>query len=406
MSEWKKVKLVDICQKISYGYTASATDDPVGPKFLRITDIRHGYIDWEQVPYCEISALEKEKYQLNIGDICVARTGASTGVSTVIKHEVDAVFASYLIRFQVDRQVADPFFVGYVLQSQLFKNHVTGILGGSAQPNANAKQFGSFIFLLPPLPVQRRIAQILGRLDDKIEVNRRINRTLEAMARALYRHWFVDFGPFQDGKFVESELGLIPKGWEVSTIGTESKVVSGGTPSTKVAEYWEDGDIYWATPTDMTSLYAPVIFDTKRKITQLGLKNSSAKLLPPGSVLVTSRATLGVAAINYVPMSTNQGFKSMIPGDRVTAAYLWLYVQHNQDEIHNRASGTTFMEINSRNFKALPILVPPIEIMRAFDRIVSKYFDQIYALEQETVQLAETRDYLLPKLLSGEVEEI
>ena len=344
------------------------------------------------------------KHQLCPGDIVYGRRGDIGRHALVTEKEAGWLCGTGCLRIRFGDAEVDPRYVSYYLRQPHVIDLILNMSVGTTMPNLNTSIINSVPLRLPPLPVQRRIAQILGRLDDKMEVNRRINRTLEAMARALYRHWFVDFGPFQDGDFVESELGLIPKGWKVSTIGAESKVVSGGTPSTKVAEYWEYGDIYWATPTDMTSLNAPVIFDTKRKITQLGLKNSSAKLLPPGSVLVTSRATLGVAAINYVPMSTNQGFKSMIPGDRVTAEYLWLYVQHNQDKIHNRASGTTFMEINSRNFKALPILVPPIEIMREFDRVVSKYFDQIYALEQETVQLAETRDYLLPKLLSGEVE--
>lgn len=380
--------------------------------------------EWRELPLGEVATLQRgfdlPERNRKPGNVPVVSSSGISGTHNVVKVRGPGVVTGrygtlgrvfYIEQdfwphnttlFVKDFHGNEPRFVYYLL-SGLNLAQQSAV---SAVPGINRNDLHRIPVLLPPLPVQRRIAQILGRLDDKIEVNRRINRTLEAMARALYRHWFVDFRPFQDGEFVESELGLIPKGWEVSTIGAECQVVSGGTPSTKVPEYWEEGDILWATPTDMTSLKAPVIFDTTRKITQSGLENSSAKMLPPGSVLMSSRATLGVAAINYAPISTNQGFKSMIPGPRVNAPYLLLYIQHNQNEILNRASGTTFMEINTRNFKALKILIPPSEVMRAFDAIVGKYYDQIYAHERENVHLSATRDYLLPRLLSGEVNMI
>jgi type I restriction enzyme S subunit len=213
----------------------------------------------------------------------------------------------------------------------------------------------------------------------------------------------VDFGPFQDGEFVESEVGLVPRGWEIVTVGDVCQVVNGATPSTKVAKYWDGGDICWATPTDMTALTAPVIFDTGKKITQHGLQNCSATLLPVGSVLVTSRATIGISAINYAPMTTNQGFKSLICGPRATNHFMLLTMKNRVDEMIGRANGTTFLEINSTNFKALELVLPPQEVMAAFDRQVKPYFDQIYANQRENAALAATRDYLLPRLLVGEI---
>ncbi len=393
MSEWKKVKLVDISQKISYGYTASATDDPVGPKFLRITDIRHGYIDWEQVPYCEISALEKEKYKLNIGDICVARTGASTGVSTVIKHEVDAVFASYLIRFQVDRQVADPFFVGYVLQSQLFENHVNGILGGSAQPNANAKQFGSFIFPLPPLPVQRRIAQILGRLDDKIEVNRRINRTLEAMAQALYKHWFVDFGPFQDGEFVESELGLIPKGWEVRALSEICKLTMGLSPKSEFYNEEGDGLPFHQGVTDFGER-----FPKHRRFCVV-----SPRVAQPSDILISVRAPVGRINVADTKIVIGRGLAALNHKQGYNS-FLLYQLKHIFAEEDSMGSGTIFQAISKKDLQKLQLIVPPQKIVEQFNTITNRYDQQIASLTFESRKLAATRDYLLPRLLSGEVE--
>jgi len=332
------------------------------------------------------------------GTLCI--TIAANIAETAILG-IDACFPDSVVGFIPDEKKCD---LGYIFYFLCYaQSNIQNLAYGSVQNNINLQTFENLPIPLPPLPTQRRIAQILGRLDDKIELNRRINRTLEAMAQALYKHHFVDFGPYQHGEFVDSELGSIPKGWGVSNIGSVCEVVNGGTPRTKISRYW-DGDIYWATPTDMTALTAPVIFETERKITQLGLENSSAKLLPVGAVLVTSRATLGVAAIAHVPITTNQGFKSMVSGSQVTNHYLLLYIQNNQDALESNANGSTFLEINSKNFKALPVVVPPPDIMERFEVIVKPFFDKIYLNEQENRKLAGIRDYLLPRLLSGEIE--
>lgn len=192
MGEWKDTNLRKVCADIAYGYTASADDQPVGPKFLRITDIVGERISWDAVPYCRINDHDKAKYRLEIGDIVIARTGATTGYNAIIKDPVDSVFASYLVRYKVDRNVADPFFVSYNLKSQRFHEYVDAIAGGSAQPGANAKQLADFEFRLPPLPEQRAIASVLSSLDDKIDLLHRQNKTLEALAETVFREWFVE----------------------------------------------------------------------------------------------------------------------------------------------------------------------------------------------------------------------
>ena len=188
-----EVDLTTVCDTITYGYTASATDEDTGVKFLRITDIVPDRINWETVPFCLINEKDVEKYQLNIGDIVVARTGATTGWNKTIKHlNHKAVYASFLIKYSVDRSIADPNYVGYNLQSSNWYDYVEAIAGGSAQPGANAKQLGSFKFLLPPLPEQKAIASVLSSLDDKIDLLHRQNKTLEAMAETLFRQWFIE----------------------------------------------------------------------------------------------------------------------------------------------------------------------------------------------------------------------
>lgn len=193
MSEWKETTLSAICSDISYGYTASANVDTVGPKFLRITDIVPDRINWNTVPYCEADELNIKKYKLQEGDIVIARTGATTGYNKIIKNiGFDVVFASYLIRYKIDVNMAYPYYIGHILQSSNWYNYVDAIAGGSAQPGANAKQLGSFEILLPPLPEQRAIASVLSSLDDKIDLLHRQNKTLEAMAETLFRQWFVE----------------------------------------------------------------------------------------------------------------------------------------------------------------------------------------------------------------------
>ena len=193
MGEWKETNLGKICSDISYGYTASAKQDAIGPKFLRITDIVPDRINWQTVPFCEADAPTIEKYKLKNGDIVIARTGATTGYNKIIKNiSHDAVYASYLIRYQLDETKAYPYYIGHILQSSNWYNYVDAIAGGSAQPGANAKQLASFEILLPLLPEQKAIASVLSSLDDKIDLLHRQNKTLEAMAETLFRQWFVE----------------------------------------------------------------------------------------------------------------------------------------------------------------------------------------------------------------------
>ncbi len=301
---------------------------------------------------------------------------------------------------------------------------------------------------VPPLPEQRVIAHVLGTLDDKIELNRRMNETLEAMARAIFKDWFVDFGPVRakaalrqakrtspppkvsDGtgkadwpaeraraylnnmnpeiaalfpdRLVDSELGEIPEGWEVSTIGQEVYVVGGSTPSTKERSYW-DGSIRWATPKDLSRLASPVLMETARRITEQGLGKISSGLLSRGTVLLSSRAPIGYVAIADVPVAINQGFIAMKCRRRLAAVYVWLWTETNMDGIREHANGSTFQEINKRNFRQLPAIVPHESVRRAHNQLGQSLYDRIVKNERESHFLGAIRDALLPNLVSGEL---
>ena len=290
-------------------------------------------------------------------------------------------------------------------------------VSGSAQPQITMGDLSKKSITLPPLPEQRAIAATLGALDDKIELNRKMNATLEAMARALFRDWFVDFGPTRarmEGRapYLSPDLWPLfpdrldaegkPEGWEASTIGDEVRVVGGSTPSTKEPDLW-DGGINWATPKDLSTLAAPVLLETSRSITAAGLAKISSGLLPVGALLLSSRAPIGYLAISEVPVAINQGFIGMICDKRVSNVFAWLWTLENMDAILAKANGSTFQEISKGNFRPLPVVVPSEPVLHAFDAIAKPLYERIAKNEHESRTLAQTRDLLLPKLMSGEV---
>lgn len=291
------------------------------------------------------------------------------------------------------------------------------ISSGSALPYLTVKDLSRIAVSVPPLPEQRAIAATLGALDDKIELNRRMNETLEAMARALFRDWFVDFGPTRSKMAGEAptlapDLWALfpdrlddegkPEGWEISCIGDEVRVVGGSTPSTKAAEFW-GGTINWATPKDLSNLSAPVLVETSRKITGAGLAKISSGLLPVGTVLLSSRAPIGYLAIAEVPVAINQGFIGMICDKRLSNAFVWLWTLENKEAILSKANGSTFQEISKGNFRPLPVVVPDAAVLEAFDALSKPIYQCVAQNERESRTLAQTRDLLLPRLMSGEL---
>ena len=265
---------------------------------------------------------------------------------------------------------------------------------------------------------QRAIAHILGTLDDKIELNRRMNETLEAMARALFKDWFVDFGPTRAkaesrDPYLAPEIWDLfpdkldedgkPEGWEVSEIGQEVDAVGGATPSTKEPAYWEEGEQHWVTPKDLSKLSSPVLLDTDRKITDAGVKNITSGLLPIGTVLLSSRAPIGYLAIAEVPTAVNQGFIALVCKKRLPNVYVLFWCYENLDYIKGISGGSTFAEISKKAFRPVPVTIPSEEVLTAYENIVRTLYDRIVVNTKESASLAQTRDLLLPKLMSGEI---
>jgi len=295
------------------------------------------------------------------------------------------------------------------------------------QANFSLTELSAIELSLPSLSEQRAIAHILGTLDDKIELNRRMSETLEAMARALFKSWFVDFDPVRakaEGRwrrgeslpglpahlwglfpdsFEDSELGEIPKGWEIKSIGDLVEVVGGSTPRTEKAEYWNGGSHHWVTPKDLSGLSIPVLLNTERKITDAGLAQISSGLLPKGTVLLSSRAPIGYLAIAEVPVAINQGFIAMKPDSGISNLFLLRWASTAHDEIVSYANGSTFLEISKSSFRPIHIVVPAASVMSHFDLVSRPMYLKVVEQERESRALAALRDTLLPKLISGEI---
>ena len=312
----------------------------------------------------------------------------------------------------------DPRFISYFLRSLDFSN----CSDKAAVPGLNRNHLHEEAVRIPvTVAAQRAIAHVLGTLDDKIELNRRMNATLEAMARALFRSWFVDFDPvrakmegrdtglptdiadlFPD-RLVDSELGEIPEGWRISEIGLEVDAVGGTTPSTKEPAYWNEGQHLWATPRDLSKLLSPVLLDTDRKITDAGARKISSGVLPAGTVLLSSRAPIGYLAIAEVPTAINQGFIAMICRKQLPNLYVLFWCYENLEHIKNIAGGSTFAEINKKAFRPLPVVVPSERVLDVYADAGRSLYDRVASNTRESGLLVSSRDALLPRLVAGEL---
>ncbi len=398
MGEWFEKQLSAACRSIDYGLTASAAEFPVGPRFLRITDIVGGHVDWNTVPYVDADEETVRKYELHDGDIVVARTGASTGASLYIKNPPRAVFASYLVRLKV-REEYDARFVAYYLKSGHFWSYIRGVLGDkSAQPNASASTMTQAPMRAPKdRGEQRAIAQILGTLDDKIELNRRMNETLEAMARALFKSWFVDFDPVRakaEGrdpglpKFIadlfpnrleDSEMGEIPAGWEVTRWHA---LVS--------LEYGKS-----LTGYDGESGEYPV-YGTNGRI-----GNHSKPLCKhPGIIIGRKGAYRGV---HYCSTPFYVIDTAFYVEPKIGTELRWAYYELLRHDINGMDSGSAIPSTSREDFYSLPVLFPPVGVQGAFAKYLNPFWSRQDLNISESHTLAALRDTLLPKLLSGEL---
>jgi len=292
--------------------------------------------------------------------------------------------------------------------------------GGSVFGNATREDVESLTIPWPDSAAQRgAIAGILGALDDKIALNRRLSRTLEAMAQALFQSWFVDFDPVRakaEGRapeglspevaalfpsaFQDSELGEIPEGWEVGPFTCDAEIVGGGTPRTSVPGYW-GGDVPWFSVADTPAPGEVFVLATQKTITQRGLAESSARLLPVGATILSARGTVGNVALVGTPMAANQSCYGLRAQGRATDHYLFLQVRSMVDTLRQCSHGSVFATVTRATLESVQVVRPPASVIALYERTTAAAFDRLLVTLLESRSLQSLRDTLLPQLLSG-----
>lgn len=401
LPQWQRVELGELCSlRAGSAFKPDRQGKSFGAyPFIKVRDLSHvengRYIraagNW--VDDADVATLKAKPF--NAGTVVFAKIGEALKANRFRILMRDTLIDNNMMGATPDPACVEPRFFHYLLQELNLPDLATG----SAMPYLKQSDLLRVQVRLPQKDEQRRIARVLGSLDDKIESNRRVARTLEETAAAMFKARFVDFINHDD--LIESEVGPIPHGWTVEPVGEVLRVVGGSTPSTKEPAYWEGGVHCWATPKDLSGLDHPIVLDTGRHITDAGLDRISSGLLPPRTVLMSSRAPVGYTAISLVPIAVNQGFIAIPPAPRVPSEYILFWMRANMDRIRANAGGTTFAEISKRAFRPLPLLLPPEGELEDFRRVAEPLISRIAVCVQENASLSSTRDALLPKLISG-----
>lgn len=409
-NEWKEVEIQEVCN-IRRGASPRPIQDYIrteGIPWVKIADatgINSRFIH-KTKEFIKKEGKEKSRF-IEKGTLILSNS-ATPGVPKIMN--IDAcVHDGWLILDEFKGMHKE--YMYYMLIENRIK--LLSLSNGSVFRNLKTDIVKQFKVNIPPIEEQKAIAKILSHLDDKIEVNNQINKRLEDMAQAIFKHWFVDFEfPNEEGKpykgsggeMVESELGMIPKGWEVKELGELSNIIGGGTPSTKIEEYY-NGDIPWITPKDLSGYDRKFIKKGSRSITQLGLDKSSAKVLPKGSVLFSSRAPIGYISIAENTVTTNQGFKSIDCSEgNISNNYVYYTLINQVEDIKNNATGSTFKEVSGLFMKKLKLILPNENILNKFEIIIQSIDLELKKNYKEIDILINLRDILLPKLMSGEIK--
>ena len=385
-----KLNDLSIGGKGSYGIAASAVERKADlPTYLRITDIfDDGTLNLSELK--SVDAPNSDKYILKPNDIVFARTGGSTGRNYFYDGS-DGVFvyAGFLIKFSIDPEKVNPKYVKYYCRSKQYNDWVQSFNTGSTRGNINAQIFGNMEIPLPERKQQDYLVSILEPIDEKIKNNKQVNDNLEQQAQSYFQELFVD--------------NASPE-WTTGTISDLGTVVGGSTPSKAKPEYYTESGIAWITPKDLSINKSKFVSHGENDITELGLRNSSASLMPEGTVLFSSRAPIGYIAIAAGEVTTNQGFKSVVPKPEIGTPFVYFFLKNTLPVIEGMASGSTFKEVSGSTMKNVSAVIPDAETLAKFSDFCAPIFAQQRILEEQNQSLATLRDNLLPKLMSGEID--
>ena len=351
-------------------------------------------------PYCrDIPTYEVTEFnggtKFRNGDTLMARitpcleNGKTAQVNILGNDEIGFGSTEFIV-FRAKKGISDPDYIYYLVSSPLVRDpSIKSMVGSSGRQRVQTDVVQGLQVPLPPLEEQRKIAGILRTLDDKIKLNTEINKNLEAQIDSLYTELFI--------------RSANPK-WKLGTVADLGTVIGGSTPSKKVDAYYTDHGIAWITPKDLSLDRSKFFYHGETDITNLGLSNSSATIMPPGTVLFSSRAPIGYIAIAANELCTNQGFKSVVPKKTIGTAFVYCFLKANLPTIENMASGSTFKEVSGSIMKSVPATIPDQESISHFNDFAKPRILEQKNLEAENRSLATIRDSLLPRLMSGELD--
>lgn len=407
--EWKYYKMDDVIDEISMGPFGSDVKKEFyvnkGIPILNGSNLQGFKLQENSFGYLtEEKADSLNKCNAHRGDIIVTHRGT---LGQIVYVPSDSKYDRYVIsqsqfRFRCKPDLVDVQYLVYYFHTREGQYKILANASQVGVP-ALARATSTFRLIdikLPSLADQRRIASILSSLDRKIELNNKINADLEEMAQAIFKNWFVDFEPFKDGKFVDSELGMIPEGWKVGRLTDVIKLMPGGTPKTSEPLYWDNGKIPFFSPKDVNGVYC---FATEKHITETGLNKCSSNLYPKDTIFITCRGTVGKVCLAACDMAMNQSNYAIKAIDGYSQYYVFFLVKSVVERLIKKSNGAVFSAITSKDFDE-EILIPSQKAVEDFTNVIDGFFRRIFTIGTENSRLSLLRDTLLPRLMSGELE--
>lgn len=379
MSEWKEYSLEEITEPIKEAYI------PTGNDSLFYIGLEH--IEQESLRLNSIGKstdVTSNKFKFIQDDVLFGKLRPY--FRKVVKPNFSGICSTDIWVLRAKKNINQNFLF-YFIANWDFVNLSNSGEGGTRMPRADWNYLKQTRWTIPSPKEQTAIASVLSSLDDKIDLLHRQNATLEKIAETLFRQWFVE----------EQK-----EGWKEGILDDILTVKGGSTPITGEPAYW-NGTIHWTSPRDITNLNGIYLFDTERKITKLGLSKISSGLLPKGTLLMSSRAPVGVLAFSEVPIAINQGYIAILDNKGYSKEFIYLWLKSNIDTVHSFSNGSTFMEISKSTFKTLQLLIPPKQTLNDFQLLIKPIFEKIKSGQSQICTLKALRDTLLPRLMNGEV---
>lgn len=401
--KWEKVAIKDICTGIYDGPHATPPLSDTGAIFLGISNFNNGRLDFSDIRYISEDDLPKwTKRVIPQKNDIVFSYEATLNLYAIIPEGFRGCLGRRMALLRVDETKADYKFLYYYFYSDAWRATVNeNIVLGATVDRIPLIKFPDFPVELPPLETQHRIADILSAYDDLIENNQKQIKLLEEAAQRLYKEWFVNlrFPGHENTKIVDG----LPEGWQYEKLGDLVKTTSGGTPSRRKSEYYVNGNIRWIKTKELNDRF---IFETEEHITEDAVKNSSAKVLPEGALIVAMYgATIGKIGITAAEMACNQACCAFISfDDMISKEYLYCWLMDNREYLVSQGKGAAQSNLSQEMIRNFSLLCPDKKVIKNFTEIVTTMLENKRVLENKILMLSKARDDLLPKLMSEEVE--